>query len=88
MRTNSPEKEAPRSFNKANSRDFDGCNVYVAGFPRFVNEGLMNEKFERFGQIKSIEVKRDHITGISRGFAYILFSRQEEALFAIKEMHK
>jgi len=57
--------------------------VYVAGIPRRANEDTLRKVFSRFGTIVSVHVIKDHTSGISRGFAYINFSRHEDAKLAI-----
>lgn len=57
--------------------------MYVAGIPRRANEDTLRKVFSRFGTIVSVHVIKDHTSGISRGFAYINFSRHEDAKLAI-----
>lgn len=60
----------------------------MAGIPRKATEDDLKEKFGKFGEIKHCHVIKDHNTGNSRGFGYILFSAPEQARAAIAEMDK
>jgi len=64
----------------------DGGNVYIAGIPRRATEDSLRKCFSAYGSINSVHVIKDHQTGNSRGFAYIKFTRHEDALKAIEEM--
>jgi RNA recognition motif-containing protein len=58
--------------------------VYVAGIPRRVNEEDLKRVFEKYGPIADIKVIKDPLTNNSKGFAYILFEKVEDATNAIR----
>jgi RNA recognition motif-containing protein len=60
--------------------------VYVAGLPKRATEDTLRKSFSRFGSIKSVTIIRDHETNQSRRFAYVLYSEEEAAAQAIKEL--
>ena len=66
--------------------DQNSSIVYIAGIPRRANEDTIRKVFSTYGSIKTVNVIKDHQTGNSRGFAYINFVRQEDALKAIEDM--
>ena len=60
-----------------------GNNVYVAGIPRRINEDDLKRVFGKYGQILDIKVIKDPVTTNSKGFAYILFDKVDDATRAI-----
>lgn len=60
--------------------------MYVAGLPKRATEDTLRKSFSRFGSIKSVTIIRDHETNQSRRFAYVLYSEEEAAAQAIKEL--
>ncbi len=57
--------------------------MYVAGIPRRVTEDDLRRVFYKFGPIIDIKVIKDHVTTNSKGFAYILFEKIDDASRAI-----
>lgn len=60
-----------------------GNNVYVAGIPKRITEPDLRLVFSKFGPILDIKVIRDPQTQNSKGFAYILFEKVDDATRAI-----
>jgi RNA recognition motif-containing protein len=58
----------------------------VAGIPRRINEDDLKRVFSTYGRILDVKVIIDHVTNNSKGFAYILFERVEDASRAISEL--
>ncbi|CAG9783262.1 unnamed protein product [Diatraea saccharalis] len=50
-------------------------------------EEEIRDAFLKFGTIEDIRMPRDHNTGMSKGVAFIKFSKTSEAAFALEEMH-
>lgn len=63
-----------------------GNNVYVAGIPRRINEDDLKRVFEKYGTILDIKVIKDPATNNSKGFAYILFDKVDDAQNAIANL--
>lgn len=82
-RSNSPPLAKPPVDSGALSPSAENCNVYVAGIPRSATEETIKGKFGQFGEIKKVSIVRDHQTGNSRGFCYVVFTKSEEAQAAI-----
>jgi len=61
-----------------------GNNVYVAGIPRRINEEDLRRVFGKYGHIVDIKVIKDPVTNNSKGFAYILFEKVEDATRSIE----
>ena len=60
--------------------------MYVAGIPRRINEDDLRRVFGKHGNITDIKVIKDPLTHNSKGFAYILFEKVEDATRAIENL--
>jgi RNA recognition motif-containing protein len=58
-------------------------NIYVGNLSRKVSEDELRQAFQAFGQISSVSIIKDKVTGESRGFGFVEMPSQEEALAAI-----
>ena len=47
--------------------------LFVGGLPQEVSQDDLKEYFEQFGEIDSVKLKMDPMTGRSRGFAFLLY---------------
>ncbi|EEB20465.1 RNA-binding protein squid, putative [Pediculus humanus corporis] len=52
----------------------DDKKLFVGGLPKLCGEKELNETFSKFGTIESINIKKDPITKVPRGFCFIVFS--------------
>lgn len=52
----------------------DERKLFVGGLSRNTTDKELREHFGKFGEIESISVKIDPHTGISRGFAFMVFT--------------
>ena len=59
--------------------------VYIGGLPWDITSDELREVFEEFGEIIESKVVKDRYTGRSRGFGFITFKEDEDALKAIEE---
>ncbi len=57
--------------------------VYVGNLPEDVTAQSLFAFFSTFGQIKAVQIPRDHITNSFRGFAFVEFDERQDALAAI-----
>lgn len=64
-----------------------GKNVYVGNLPRSIGEAELKELFEQKGNVDSVTVIRDYDTGMSRGFAFVDMSSEEDARKAIEALN-
>lgn len=62
------------------------ANVYIKNFDSFVNEEFLRNAFSRFGTIINVRIMRN-LSGFSKGFGFVSFTRHEDALNAIKGMN-
>ncbi len=60
--------------------------MYVAGIPRRITEEDLRKVFDKYGKILDIKVIKDSLTNNSKGFAYILFEKIEDATDAIQNL--
>ncbi|XP_014233962.1 RNA-binding protein squid-like isoform X1 [Trichogramma pretiosum] len=52
----------------------DERKLFVGGLTRNTTENELKEYFTKFGEIESVSIKIDPYTGISRGFAFMVFN--------------
>ena len=52
----------------------DERKLFVGGLSRNTTENELREHFGKFGEIESVSVKIDPYTGVSRGFAFMVFT--------------
>ena len=62
-------------------------NIYVANLSRETTEDDLRQAFEVFGQVRSVNIVRDGVTGESRGFGFVGMPIRNEAQTAISEMN-
>lgn len=75
-----------RSLSQLSQAPELNANVYIKNFDSFVNEELLRNAFSKFGTIINVRIMRN-LSGFSKGFGFVSFSRHEDALRAIKEMN-
>ena len=52
---------------------FTELKLFIGGLPKQANEKDITYYFSKFGEIVSVNLKRDFKSGRSRGFAFIVF---------------
>jgi len=62
--------------------------LYVGNFPYETSESDLQTLFEASGEVASINIVRDRVTGQARGFAFVEMSDVEGARKAISELDK
>lgn len=60
-------------------------NLFVANVSREVNEDALKALFAEFGEVTSVKIIVDRLTGNSKGFGFVDMPNNENALNA---MHK
>ncbi|GBP89441.1 RNA-binding protein 45 [Eumeta japonica] len=70
-----------------NTQDYPPYSRLFTVCGKQADEDTLSQAFSRFGQIEDIKIPRDHKTGISKGVAYIKFSKTSEAALALESMH-
>ena len=51
--------------------------MFVGGLPQDVSQEDLQEYFGSFGELESVKLKMDPMTGRSRGFAFLLYKDEE-----------
>lgn len=62
-------------------------NIYVGNLSRQASEADLRLLFSEFGEIKSIKIINDAITGESRGFAFVEMQDERAASSAIDQLN-
>lgn len=68
--------------------DMSGCEIFVGNLDEHVTEDMLFAFFHAFGKILHIKVYRHIITKRPLGYAFIMFSRPQEALKAKAKAHR
>jgi nucleolin len=61
----------------------ENCTIFVGRLAWAIDEPRLAEEFAQFGSITSTKVIRDRMTGRSKGFGYVEYSKPEEAQAAL-----
>lgn len=62
-------------------------NIYVGNLSGEVSEEDLRQAFEAYGEIASVNIIKDKISGKSRGFGFVEMPSQEEAQTAIEGLN-
>lgn len=65
----------------------DPCNLYIKNLDLNIKSSDLFNNFRKFGRIISARVMNNPITGQSKGFGFVSFSKAEEASKALLEMN-
>ena len=61
--------------------------LHVGNISSDTEENDLKTTFCRFGQVETVEIARDSVTGRSKGFAIVAMSRDEDAVTAIGRLN-
>ena len=56
-----------------NAGNDDDRKLFAGGLAQEATEKDINEYFSKFGEVVSVNLKMDQMTGRSRGFAFVVF---------------
>ena len=62
-------------------------NIYVGKMSREVTKDDLLEAFEEFGQVESVKIITDRVSGESRGFGFVEMPAEAEAQSAINGLN-
>lgn len=62
-------------------------NIYVGNLPYTVVEEDLREIFEEYGEVASVKIINDKLTGRSKGFGFVEMDDDDEARKAIEELN-
>ena len=64
-----------------------GYKLYVGNLPFSITDEKLQEMFAKAGTVQSAKVIMDHVTGRSKGFAFVEMSSEQEATEAISQLN-
>jgi RNA recognition motif-containing protein len=64
-----------------------GRKLYVGNLPYEIGETELQDLFAQAGNVESVNVMRDQMTGRARGFAFVEMSTDDEAQNAITSLN-
>jgi nucleolar protein 4 len=74
--------------NDQRSHQSDARTIFVRGLDVTVNDDLLSETFSSVGPVKhAFTVKKKGSTGHHKGFGFVQFALEEDAVRAVQEMH-
>ncbi|MFO7967681.1 MAG: RNA-binding protein [Archaeoglobaceae archaeon] len=62
-------------------------NIYIGNLPFEVKDDELRQGFESYGQVSSVNVVKDRLSGRSKGFAFVEMSDDDEAKAAIEGLN-
>ena len=62
-------------------------NIYVGNLSREATEDELRQAFEAFGQVISVKILRDRVTGESNGFGFVEMPVSDEGQTEISELN-
>ena len=62
-------------------------NIYVGNVSFKMNDDDLREAFEAHGEVSSASIVMDRDTGRSRGFGFVTFEQDDEAMEAMERMN-
>ncbi len=62
-------------------------NIYVGNLPYNVVEDDLREIFEEYGEVASVKIISDKLSGRSKGFGFVEMDDDQEAKKAIEELN-
>ena len=58
--------------------------MFVGGLPQDVSQDDLQEYFGQFGELESVQIMMDPLTGRSRGFAFLIYKVEESMKKAVE----
>lgn len=66
----------------------EDCCLFVGDIARSLTEEQIKSIFSPFGEVVSVEIKRDRVTRASLGYAFVQFKNRDSAAEAKRSLHK
>ncbi len=79
------QTDANGSAGKAGSED--DRKIFAGGLPQEASESDIKEYFSTFGEVSSVNLKMDPMTGRSRGFAFVVFASEDLLSNVLSQEH-
>ena len=61
--------------------------LFIGGFPYSTTEDELKEMFSKIGELESVSIITDRYTGNSKGFGFIEYKKDEDAVKAIETLN-
>ncbi|MEA2005985.1 MAG: RNA-binding protein [Acidobacteriota bacterium] len=61
--------------------------IYVGNLSYNMTEGSLRELFEQYGEVVSVKIIQDRMSGRSKGFGFVEMANKEEAETAIQRIN-
>ena len=70
-----------------NQQNDDDRKLFAGGLAQEATEQDITEYFGKFGEVASVNLKMDQMTGRSRGFAFVVFAKVETLNDVLSQDH-
>lgn len=61
--------------------------LHIGNIPSTVSEDDLQTTFAKFGTVDAVQIARDEVSGLGKGFAIVSMCRDEDAMTAIGRMN-
>ncbi|CAN1161319.1 Glycine-rich RNA-binding protein 4, mitochondrial [Linum perenne] len=78
--------KAYAAVHNATSPPGPNSKLFVAGLSWSVNEKSLQDAFSSFGEVTEVRIAYDKESGRSRGFGFVSFTKEEQAMIAKNAM--
>jgi RNA recognition motif-containing protein len=68
------------NFNKGTRKSSQSNRVFVGGIHADVTEDILFDYFSNFGGIQKVQIMKDKVKGISKGYGFVTCHKEETAL--------
>jgi RNA recognition motif-containing protein len=63
-------------------------DIYVGNLNYKIEEEVLKEIFEEYGEVSAVKIVTDTVTRRSKGFAFVTMANESEGLQAIEELNE
>ncbi|MCL7047798.1 hypothetical protein MKW94_024306 [Papaver nudicaule] len=86
---NITKKPSLRAFSSSISEEFPlASKIVVRNLSHSTSDAVLKEKFSNFGQVVEVKLVTDESGKRSKGFAFIQYATQDEAILALESMDR
>jgi RNA recognition motif-containing protein len=62
-------------------------DIFISGLPATMRQRELQEIFEKYGEVSSVNLIMDHLTRLNKGFGFVKMPDRQQGLSAIAALH-